>query len=458
MTITCAWLGKATDTTATYVVRSDADGDLTMVVDGVEFTGTTIATGTNDGIGTVTATGLSPGKFYDCTLSVAGASTISRKLQTMPASAPFKVAFTSCLDKYESSIALWQAVKNEGVVANINQGDYTYMDTALTMWQETVAVPVTGSAASVYMTHHRQMHRNAGNVLIDSYCPQYYQGDDHEVGGEDWDHTVTAAQTTTNVASGGTQAQVDASWWAGNQAMIAYYQGNPANTDSGIAASTDKPSNAEAGTAAAQYPPKYYRFTIGNTEFFVLDCISYKSPQNDAESGSKTMLGATQKQWLKDRLTASTATFKVICSSKMTYPSVNTNGWEKYTTERAEILDYILASVPKKGVIWVCGDNHAPHASFSAALEHTAFCANPARIARSPIVGTAYQTNVVWRETGAADGSPTRNIQMAGILTVTEDYLEMKYIDVLGRTMEDPEGRIAQWRVMAGSNLMIQPA
>ena len=100
MTITCAWLGHATATTARYVVRSDANGALTMVIDGTTYTGTTIATATNDGIGIVTATGLLPGRTYECTLSVAGASTISRQIKTMPTAAPFKVAFTSCLYKF----------------------------------------------------------------------------------------------------------------------------------------------------------------------------------------------------------------------------------------------------------------------------------------------------------------------------------------------------------------------
>jgi len=466
MTINCAWLGDATETTATYVVRSDANGALTMAVGGSTFTGTTIDTAVNDGIGTVVATGLAPGKEYACSLSVGGAATIIRKIKTMPANAPFKVAFMSCFNNFGSIEPLSQALIAEAVSAVFHQGDYIYVATAYAGFGETSAVPVTGSATSVYATHFRQQHRNPGTELIESYCPQYYQGDDHELGGDNWDHSVTQAQAGgCNVASGGTQAQVDASWWSGQQAMIAYYLGNPANGDSGISASTDKPSSAGAGTPASQYFPKYFRKIIGNAEFFVIDCISYRSPTAATDNASKTMLGATQKQWLKDRLAASTATFKIIVSSKNVYPNDTTlDGWEVFTTERAELLTYIRDTVTTKGVFWVYGDSHQAHASYNEALQFTGFCANPAGVVRITS-SVAYGANVVWRETGTAGGVPGGTVgahgdcnPIAGVLTINPDYVEMRFIDPLGRTLQDPQGKVAQWRVMAGSNLMVQSA
>jgi phosphodiesterase/alkaline phosphatase D-like protein len=449
MAITVKWQGHSTSTTARLVVRSDANGVLTATCDGQTFTGSTISTASNDGIGIVDISGLLPGTSYAYTVSVGGSSA-SGTLKTMPTTAPFKVGFMSCMTKLKTVDALVQSLIEEGVAAVVHQGDYIYCsENVSSWWNETSAVPTTGSAASVYMAHFRQVHRQSHIRLLDAYCPQYFQGDDHEVGGDNWDHSVTQAQVSPNVASGGTQAEVDASWWAANQAMIAYYQGNPTNNDAGIHASTDKPANAAGGTPAAQYPPKYFRFMIGNAEFFVLDTMSYRSILTATDNASKTMLGATQKQWLKDRLSASTATFKIICSPKMTLQQTSvSDGWDIYSTERTELLTYCRDNVSSKGVFWVCGDNHAPTVSRDAVLEHSAICANPAGVDHLS-QSSGYSSGVVYKYTGQAGGTPTRSVEVAGLLEFYDDELVVRIIDPLGRNLY-------RGVMPAGSNLLSQ--
>lgn len=74
---------------------------------------------------------------------------------------------------------------------------------------------------------------------------------------------------------------------------------------------------------------------------------------------ARTILGATQKQWLKDGLSNSTATFKFI----MNGPPVTQlafipyDRWEAWSAERAEILDYIETN-NIKNVIWLSTDFH----------------------------------------------------------------------------------------------------
>src|SRR5262249_10996543 len=76
-------------------------------------------------------------------------------------------------------------------------------------------------------------------------------------------------------------------------------------------------------------------------------------------SPSRTILGATQKQWLKDGLLNSTATFKFI----MNGPPITQlrflpyDRWEAWSAERDEILDFIETNaIPN--VIWLSTDFH----------------------------------------------------------------------------------------------------
>ena len=74
---------------------------------------------------------------------------------------------------------------------------------------------------------------------------------------------------------------------------------------------------------------------------------------------SRTILGATQKQWLKDGLLNSTATFKFI----MNGPPITQlffipyDRWDSWQAERTEILDFIETN-NIKNVIWLSTDFH----------------------------------------------------------------------------------------------------
>ncbi|HUL98405.1 MAG TPA: alkaline phosphatase D family protein, partial [Mycobacterium sp.] len=77
-------------------------------------------------------------------------------------------------------------------------------------------------------------------------------------------------------------------------------------------------------------------------------------------SASRTYIGAAQKQWLKDGLLNSTATFKFI----MNGPPITEllflpyDRWEAWSAERNEILDFIQNN-HIKNVIWLSTDFHA---------------------------------------------------------------------------------------------------
>ena len=161
-----------------------------------------------------------------------------------------------------------------------------------------------------------------------------------------------------------------------------------------------------------------------HVEIFFTQSIVHRSPIAATDDASKTMLGATQKAWLKARLLASTATFKIISSTKKTYKAAsgdNGDTFGEYTTERNELLDYI-ASNGITGVIWIAGDKHYPHIisqslAASDSYDHVCICACP--------IGVA--TNTATPISGAVKSGI--NAQVFGVLDIQEDYIQAYLYD-----------------------------
>lgn len=100
----------------------------------------------------------------------------------------------------------------------------------------------------------------------------------------------------------------------------------------------------------------YGRLPLGaNATLFLTDQRQYRSPQpcrdqvgapcTDGRTATNTMLGATQKAWLRDALRNDRARWKLLLSSVMmmgwdSAPSVplNQDGWDGYAGERADVL------------------------------------------------------------------------------------------------------------------------
>ena len=118
----------------------------------------------------------------------------------------------------------------------------------------------------------------------------------------------------------------------------------------------------------------YGRVPLGaNADVFLLDERQYRDPllcepvtpcpQATAEP-PRTLLGETQRTWLKAELERSTATWKLMANQVMimgldlpTGVPINADQWDGYARERREILEHVLA----KGignVSWLTGDIH----------------------------------------------------------------------------------------------------
>lgn len=109
----------------------------------------------------------------------------------------------------------------------------------------------------------------------------------------------------------------------------------------------------------------WHSFVVGDAEFFVLDLRSQRDDNGDTDNSDKSMLDGDeitddQKDWLKDGLDDSTATWKFIVSSVTGNPTARpraTDAWKSFSTEREELQDYIEDN-NITGVIMLTGDLH----------------------------------------------------------------------------------------------------
>jgi len=118
-------------------------------------------------------------------------------------------------------------------------------------------------------------------------------------------------------------------------------------------------------------PGVFFKFTIAHVDFFMLDCRYYRKPsftnRSQKATGKISMLGERQKQWLKQGLKNSKASFKAIVSSvpwsdKAKAPQMGRfDTWRGYPGEREEIFDFIKDN-HIKGVFLLSADRHRSEA------------------------------------------------------------------------------------------------
>jgi alkaline phosphatase D len=106
-----------------------------------------------------------------------------------------------------------------------------------------------------------------------------------------------------------------------------------------------------------EWPGCWYKFTIADVDFFMLDCRFYRT---NPFAEDPTMLGPQQKKWLFDELQASDATFKVLVSS-VPWAHDSKPGshdpWDGYPEEREEIFSTIEKQ-RINGVFLLSADRH----------------------------------------------------------------------------------------------------
>ncbi|WP_396168066.1 alkaline phosphatase D family protein [Flavobacterium sp.] len=116
-------------------------------------------------------------------------------------------------------------------------------------------------------------------------------------------------------------------------------------------------ANKSYGIGTAQTEGVFSTFNWGDAQFFLLDDRFFRSPQ-DRITGTKTMLGTTQFEWLIDALSSSIASFKIIVIGGQVINSVpDSENYGHYPEEKEKLLKEITDN-KIKGVFFLTGDRH----------------------------------------------------------------------------------------------------
>ncbi len=121
-----------------------------------------------------------------------------------------------------------------------------------------------------------------------------------------------------------------------------------------------------------QFPSRdarYHSISWGtDVQIWLLEGRDYRSPNKVADGPQKTILGAEQKAWLKETLSASPATFKLVFSPTPIVGPDRNNKHDNHANttfeyEGQELRDF-FATI--EGIVLFCGDRHWQYASVDA--------------------------------------------------------------------------------------------
>jgi alkaline phosphatase D len=187
-------------------------------------------------------------------------------------------------------------------------------------------------------------------------------------------------------------------------------------------------------------PGVYFRQSVGDVDFFMLDGRYYRDASDGPEKPGRTMLGPRQKQWLKDELVKSRATFKVLASGtgwSMAEHHKDGDSWAVYVSERDEILDFIRDR-RITGVFGISGDSHMGELncvprSEAGAYDFYDFCSSP--LAQTPAMRFVDQVpevrvRPVWNR--------TTNVGLLTFRMGAEPSVEMRLFSDLGESVWQP--------------------
>ncbi len=232
----------------------------------------------------------------------------------------FQVVFGGCAGYVPYNERVWDLVRRFEPRAFLTLGDNVYIDDPESPDQQRLMY---------YQRHSRpEFRRLAGST------PVYAIWDDHDFG--------------MNDSEGG--PEIDIPYW--KPMVLEIFKENYVNPSYG----------------ADDRPGVWFDFEIADVHFIMLDGRYYREyggrwSEDRERIENASMLGPVQKQWLKQTLRDSDATFKVVASPvPWKYDAKGTgrgrlDGWYGYADERDEIFSWITEH-QIEGVVLLSGDRH----------------------------------------------------------------------------------------------------
>lgn len=317
-------LGAVTDTQAQFWVRTPNEASVHVVAersdssdehhrsDGVQ------TTADRDFTAVARVEGLRPNTEYTYRLHVDGREQPDpwsfRTFPTAGTAASFEIGFGACAGYTPWHEHIWQRIASHRFPAFILLGDNVYIDRP------------ERPAMQQYCYYRRQSRPEFRTLTAETSIAAIW--DDHDFGDND--------------SEGGPDPFAPA--W--KQAAWHTFRNNW--------------NNAAYGGGDEQ-PGVWHNWSIADVDVFMLDGRYHRT---GVDIDAPSMLGPVQKQWLFEKLQASTATFKLI-ASPVPFPDGAKPGewdwrsdtWEGYPDERAEIFSFI-ADNRIDGVVLLTGDRH----------------------------------------------------------------------------------------------------
>lgn len=104
----------------------------------------------------------------------------------------------------------------------------------------------------------------------------------------------------------------------------------------------------------------HHAFQIGRVLFIAWDYRSFKTPKDATDDAAKTALGASQKSWTRNLLETTTAEALVVLQQTVwnQAPSVGSDSWGGYNTERTELAQMFIDTGWADRMIMVGADAH----------------------------------------------------------------------------------------------------
>ena len=314
-------LGNVTNNSASVWVRTAQESTVIVIVydaNGDEISrGKSKTKASDDFTAVVKVDGLRALQKYDYKVFIDGqqcevASKTSFRTFPEPGTASkFSIAFGGGAGYVPQNERMWGTIGGQNPDAILLLGDNVYIDDP-------------ESKIMQQYTYHRRQSRPQWRFLT-AGVPVFTIWDDHDF--------------STDDSWGG--ADVAIPFWK-KDIVFPVFRQNWANPSYG---------------GGEEQPGCWYKFQIGDVDFFMLDCRYYRT---DPGQPSPSMLGPVQTKWLKKQLLESSGTFKVVCSSvpwdyRTKGGSLDT--WNGYKQEREEIFAFIEAN-KIEGIILMSADRH----------------------------------------------------------------------------------------------------
>lgn len=265
--------------------------------------------------------GLLPNTEYFYGIEVDGTldTTATGRFKTLPAAGPagFSIAIGGCATNTDDAAFAAINALNPKPLFLLAMGDFQYMD---------IAAPTTANYHTAFDTSLARLVRK----VTHSQIPTVFMWDDHDF--------------ATDNSTGRDASNVARSFRA--TGLQFFRDRIPAVPASSVVTDT-----------------AHYSFVVGRVRFVISDARSDKTLQSATDNSSKTMLGAAQKAWFKAEIAAAKAAGQVVAWMNsvpwVVSATAGADDWGGYTTERAEISDYIKAQGMTGKVFILSSDMHA---------------------------------------------------------------------------------------------------